>query len=326
VPRCFTQVQSAIDTAPKNSPVPFKIKIAAGEYREKIIIDKPYIYLIGESHTRVRIFFDDYAGKEISTGKTLSTYGSATLTVSSHNILLQSLIIENSFDYLANDALPNDAPQKIAGAQAVALYADTTSDRLQVRKVNLLGYQDTLFVDGGRSWFDQVLVAGNVDFIFGAGNALFTASEIRTRTRGKLIRPHGYITAPSTDIASAYGFTFVDCQLTRELGVPDNAMALGRPWHPSKNFEDGFYADPGAIGKTVFINTWMDSHVMQEGWGAMSGKNKTGEKQYFQPESARFFEYKNSGVGALVNEKRRQLTQADAKDYTREKILAGWLP
>ena len=54
------------------------------------------------------------------------------------------------------------------------------SDTFFARDIALLGYQDTLYVNSGRSWFDRSLIAGNVDYIFGKGNALFTHSEIKT--------------------------------------------------------------------------------------------------------------------------------------------------
>lgn len=54
------------------------------------------------------------------------------------------------------------------------------------------------------------------------------------------------------------------------------SYGLGRPWHPTTTFEDGRYADPNAIGQTVFLNTSMDDHIY--GWDKMSGKDKQGEK------------------------------------------------
>src|SRR5690606_5648055 len=163
-----------------------------------------------------RLYFDAYAGQEYIAGKTWGTRGSGTVIVQAEDIQFHRLTIENSFDFLKNDALEKDHPQKIRGTQGVALYLSKGSDRVLVRDVKLLAYQDTLFVDAGRAWFDQTYIAGNVDFIFGAGNALFTDSDIVTRNRGQQHFPHGYITAPSTQISSQYGLTFIDCRLSRE--------------------------------------------------------------------------------------------------------------
>lgn len=327
----FSSVQAAIEAAPSTATKPYRIYIAAGDYFEKIIIAKPHIQLIGADKNSTRIFYNAYAGQQATDagatkGQIWGTPGSATLIIRAANVQLHQLTIENTFDFLANDALASDDPKRVANTQAVALHLDNGSDQFLARDVRLLGYQDTLYVNSGRSWFDQSLIAGNVDFIFGKGNALFTQSEIKTLGRGKPSEPHAYLVAPSTQITSEYGLTFIDCRLTRDASVPDNSTPLGRPWHPTTQFADGRYADPNAIGKAVFINSWMDSHITQDGWYFMSGTAKDGTKILFLPEDSRFFEFNSSGPGAAINDKRRQLIEAEIKNYTREKILGDWQP
>ncbi len=325
-PACFEKIQSAIDAAPTNSDKPYRIHIANGDYQEKITLNKNNLQLIGQDRTKTRLVFNDYAGIEISPGKNLSTPGTATLRVSAVDVRIENLTIENSFDFLTNDALVGDNPRKVNGSQAVALFIDVPSDRVLVRNVNILGFQDTLFVNSGRSWFDKVIVAGNVDYIFGNGNALFTQSEVKTVARGEPTNPHGFVTAPSTQINSEYGLTFLNCRLTRDASVPDYSVPLGRPWHPTSQFTDGRYADPNAVGKTVFVNTWMDAHITQDGWYSMSGTAKEGGRKNFLPEDSRFYEYKSKGPGASLNAKRRQLTSQDAAKFSRTAILGNWHP
>jgi pectinesterase len=321
---CFETIQAAIDAAPATVIKPYRIYIADGDYQEKIQITKSNLALMGQSAAKTRIFFGDYAGKETAPGKSLSTPGSATFRISAANIQLQNITVENTFDFLRNDALASDNPVKLNGSQAIALFIDAPSDRVLVRNVTILSFQDTLFVNSGRAWFDKVLVAGNVDFIFGNGNALFTDSEIKTLGRGKPVNPHGFITAPSTLLSSTYGLTFLNCRLTRDKSVPDNSVPLGRPWHPTTQFSDGRYADPNAIGKAVFMNTWMDAHISQNGWYSMGGRTKEGGRKSFLPEDSRFFEFMTKGPGAIHNEKRRQLDSLDAKQFTRDQILGDW--
>ena len=327
----FPSVQAAIEVAPSTATKPYRIYIAAGDYFEKIVIAKPHIQLIGADKKSTRIFYNAYAGQQATDagatkGQIWGTPGSATLIIRAANVQLHQLTIENTFDFLANDALASDDPKRVANTQAVALHLDNGSDQFLARDVHLLGYQDTLYVNSGRSWFDQSLIAGNVDFIFGKGNALFTQSEIKTLGRGKPSEPHAYLVAPSTQITSEYGLTFIDCRLTRDASVPDNSTPLGRPWHPTTQFADGRYADPNAIGKAVFINSWMDAHITQDGWYSMSGTAKDGTKILFLPEDSRFFEFNSSGPGAAINDKRRQLIESEIKNYTREKILGDWQP
>ena len=325
----FPTLQAALDSAPTTNDKPYRIYIEAGDYYEKTIIAKPNIHLIGAGKGTTRIYYNAYAGQQsaepgATPGQIWGTSGSATLTIRAADIRVQHITLENTFDFPGNDALASDDPKRIANTQAVALHLDNGSDRFRARDVRILGYQDTLFINSGRSWFDRSLVAGNVDFIFGNGNALFTHSEIKTRRRGKPNVPHGYLVAPSTNINSEYGFTFIDCILTRDQSVPDNSTPLGRPWHPTTQFADGRYADPNAIGKAVFINSWMDAHITQDGWHSMNGTAKDGSKIPFLPEDARFFEYNSKGPGAAVNGKRRQLTLTEAANHTRTKVLESW--
>ncbi|RZA02953.1 MAG: pectin esterase, partial [Moraxellaceae bacterium] len=120
--------------------------------------------------------------------------------------------------------------------------------------------------------------------------------------------------------------TFIGCRLTRDASVPDKSVALGRPWHPTTTFSDGRYADPNAIGKAVFINTWMDAHITLDGWHYMNGTAKAGDKQMFLPEDSRFFEYKSKGPGAFFSSKRRQLSAEQAEQHTINNILGEWRP
>lgn len=323
---CFEKIQAAIDSAPASPKKIYRIYVANGVYQEKIVLTKNYVQLIGQSREKTRLVFNDYSGIEVTSGKNLGTPSSATLRIGAQDIRVENLTIENNFDFLANDGLASDNPKKLSGSQAVALFIDVPSDKVLVRNVSLLGYQDTLFVNSGRSWFDHVLVAGTVDYIFGNGNALFTQSEIKTLARGKPTNPHGFITAPSTQISSNYGLTFLNCRLTRDNSVPNNSVLIGRPWHPTTQFPDGRYADPNAIGKSIFINTWMDAHITLDGWYTMSGTAKEGGRKIFLPEDSRFFEFKNVGPGAIVNARRRQLNAEETKQYTRNKILGDWEP
>ncbi|MES2822971.1 MAG: pectinesterase family protein [Pseudomonadota bacterium] len=320
----YDTIQAAVNAAPQDPQTPFRIFIIAGNYNEKIVITKNNLQLMGAGENKTRITYSDYAGKLDAWGKVLTTYGTASLHIKASDIRIENLTIENTFDFLTNDALAPD--RKIIGSQAVALFIDVPSDRIVLRNISVFGYQDTVFVNSGRSWFDEVFIAGNVDYIFGGGTALFTHSEIKTLARGTATNPYAFITAPSTSVKKDYGLTFLNCRLTRDRLVPDNSVALGRPWHPTTTFADGRYADPDAVGKSVFINVWMDAHITSDGWYPMSGNAREGGKKSFLPEDSRFFEYHSTGPGAFINSKRRQLKDEEAMSYTKERILGDWQP
>lgn len=297
----------------------WQILVKPGRYVEKLSITQSGIHLLGEDRERTIISFGAYAGQSRTDGiGTWGTNGSATLTINAKEFRAENLSIENSFDYPANIALGSSNPAYIRGAQAVALYITGAADRCLFRNVKLLGYQDTLFADAGRTLFDQCFITGNVDFIFGSGAAWFDACEIVIRSGGRKQPPIGWITAPSTKISRKYGFVFHRSRLSREADVADGSCMLGRPWHPS--------ADPDAIGQSVFLDCWMDAHISPDGWDAMSSTTRSGEKVSFKPEDSRFFEYRSSGPGAHVSPRRRQLDTARAADFTRDKVLDDWKP
>lgn len=328
----FATLQAALAAAPSDESKPYRIALSAGDYNEKLIITRSNLEIRGAGTAKTRIYFDAHAGNSRHyRADNWGTPGSATVAINAHNIHIAELTIENTFDYLTNDGKQaQQDPSAVADSQAVALLLDTGSDKISLSHVDLKGNQDTLFVNGKRAYFFQSVISGNVDFIFGQGNAVFEQSTIVSRPRNNIFAAneiHSFITAPSTNIASEYGLTFLDCKLTREPGVPDGSITLGRPWHPTTNFADGRYADPHAIGKAVFIRTFMDSHINKQGWSSMPGTAPDGTKsRIFTPQESRFFEYQSSGPGAAINAQRPQLTDAQAATYSLKNIFQDWQP
>lgn len=324
----FPTITAALQQAPDAAESPYSIFIQNGIYRERILIDKPNITLIGEDRDKTIITAGAYAGQELPGSEELrGTFRTATLSVRAPDFSAQNLTIENSFDFLANDALSAEHPQKIRGTQAVALAIDGNADRVALNGVRVSGYQDTLYVNSGRSYFLDSVIEGNVDFIFGAGTALFENSDIVTRPRAHEMATAGYVTAPSTDIKDAFGLVFLNCRLLKDPGVAPGSIALGRPWHPTKTFADGRYADPDAIGASVFIDTYMDNHISPTGWASMRGTGRDGSKSLvFEPADSRFFEHNSYGPGAIITGKRRQLPAHQVRRYTRSEILGDWMP
>ncbi|WP_157964755.1 pectinesterase family protein [Algibacillus agarilyticus] len=330
----YLTIQAALDAAPIQFPDQNKkrhvIFISAGDYYEKLTISKPNIALVGNGKTTTRIHYDAYSGlQKPGSDKRWGTFGSATLNVNHLNFYAENLTIENSYDFPANDKLAKTDPKKERHSQAVALMVGAGGHHAVFNHVAVKGYQDTVFIDGGINYFYNSDIYGHVDYIFGRGNALFEASTIINRRRHapNNLKYTGYVTAPSTDKKQLFGFTFMNCRFVHEPGVPANSVPLGRPWHPTTTFKDGRYADPNAIGKTVVLNSFLDKHIAQVGWSSMKGTSRiAGQKDVFEPESARFFEYANSGPGAVVNPKRRQLSTEDAAYYSKQNVLSGWQP
>lgn len=331
-PRCFPRLQAALDAAAKDtSRAWITITVAPGIYREKPVIRRDKIRVIGAGVERTRIVFDAVAQ---TAGRydpaNWGTPGSATLTIQARDVVVRALTVENAFDYLANDALPEGDPKKIGAAQGVALLLDTDSDRVQLDGVALLGYQDTLFTRGRRAWFRRGLVAGNVDFIFGSGMLLIEDSEIRSRRRAGPT-PAGafaaFIAAPSTPRSQPIGIVISRSRLTREAGVADGSVALGRPWHPTTRFADGRYADPDAVGQASFLDCWMDAHIHPDHWTSMAGTARDGTKTaIFRPEDSRFAERRSRGPGARGPAMAIRWSGALDIEAVRQRLFDGWQP
>jgi pectinesterase len=319
--KLYTQVASALDDVPNDLTVPYIILIKNGRYYEKLTIDKPLITLIGESQDRTILTFDDAADTKKPDGTTYGTFGSASVSILAREVCLENLTIENSFDFPANAAKASYDPTRFKNTQAVALRINQASDCVILKNVALVGYHDTLLVNAGRSYFQHCYITGHIDFIFGAGQAVFDDCDLVSRDRG-------YITAASTLLSNAYGFLFVDCRLKKALPeLADASVALGRPWHPTTLWADGTRsANPNAVGCVVFKNCWMDSHIIAPGWERMHGWDKDGKQIWFYPQDARFFEYGSTGPGALQHPARHVLSESEAPKYTIENVLGGWKP
>lgn len=260
----FKTIQSAVDALEKR-PHPHSdrtIYILEGYYEEQVMIQSSHLHLKGIG--QVVIDYHLSANQLDEDGEPLGTFKTATFFLAGSHHLVENLTIINSAGY----------GERVG--QAIALYADC--DDTVFRQCRIMGYQDTLFSgqlpskqkDGSdfktmghdlvkprhyRQYYEECLIAGSVDFIFGGAQAYFYRCELHSRKEGE--RRNGYITAASTPKEQTNGFVFQDCFLTAEEGV--NHVYLGRPWRP--------YA------KTVFIDCQYDSHIHPAGWHDWSKPN-----------------------------------------------------
>jgi pectinesterase len=188
-------------------------------------------------------------------------------------------------------------PSGLVG-QALALRVD--GERMVFRNCRFLGWHDTILVNRGRQYFENCYIAGNVDFIFGGATTFFENCHIHCLT-------NGYVTAASTPEEQPFGFVFSHCKITGEPGVK---TYLGRPWR--------------AYSSAVYLNTEMSSVVTNVGW--FNWNDPTREK------TVRYAEFNSTGPGANPEARvpwSRQLTKAEAENYTLQKVLGGtdgWNP
>lgn len=317
----YPSVQAALDAAPGNGEGAFRIHVERGRWREKLTIDKPGVHLTGEGRGQTVLTFDAAAGQRRPDGQPWGTWGCASITVRAERFRASNLTIENAFDYIGNLRAPQFEAIGPNGAQAVALMLDAGSEAALIEDVEILGHQDTLFVGAGRARFRRCFVAGSVDFVFGAGAALFEDCELHSRSRPDKPR-QGYVAAPSTSIAQDVGLVFLRCRLTRETQVPARSVVLGRAWRPTRDLPDGRYGDPSAVGSAVFARCWMDEHIAAEGWEPMNYTARDGTRVALAPAQARLFEFESTGPGAIADANRRVLSAEDARRYLE--LPAAW--
>jgi pectinesterase len=282
----FKSVQEAIMSVPIGSPTnPVVIHIKPGVYKELIYIqrEKRFFRLVGEDAEKTVLTCDLYANLTNFDGKPIGTFRTPTATIDADDFIAENITFENS-----------------AGPKGQALAIRVDGDRAAFRNCRFLGWQDTVFINRGRQYFENCYIAGHVDFIFGGATAFFEKCHIHCLG-------DGYIAAASTPFDVPYGYVFSNCKITGDK--PETRSFLGRPWR--------VYAG------TIFLNTEMSGVIRPEGWNNWGKAEK---------EKTRYAEFNSTGAGA--NPKTRpdwtkQLTKREAKAITLKKVLGGadgWNP
>ncbi|WP_447727388.1 pectinesterase family protein [Sphingomonas koreensis] len=292
---------------------PAHVRVEPGVYAEKLRLDIPGLHVSGTGPASI-LSFGAAAGLTDPQGRKWGTGGSASLTVTAPGVTLSNLTIRNSFDYLGNART-----RAVEGAQAVALSIARGADRAIIRDCVIEGYQDTLYVqESCRALFTGCTISGNVDFIFGGATALFERCEIRSRfVPGAAIQ--GFVAAPSTPVEIPAGLIFHACRLTREPGLPDDSVWLGRPWRAGGNMR--------LTGAALFDGCWMDSHIRRDGWTWMGYKDPQGTARQLTPAEARLFEHASTGPGAgPASLTRKMLDTAHLRWFSREQAFGDWRP
>jgi pectate lyase len=249
----FKTIQGAIDHAMAryDKATPVTIKIRNGRYEELLSIrNKDQLTLRGESRDGVLIH--------------------ATNNESLNPGARRALLLVEGSDLLTLDTLTirNDTLRATAkSAQAETLYFDNDNGRLIVRNASFFSEQDTIRLKG-YAWFYRSLVAGNVDFIWGANRvALFEESEIRSIGDSARRTAGGWLVQARTVTADDKGFVFLNSRLTHGPGPAGDLIA------PGSSYLARSPGTPSTWDNVTFINCAMDVHIAPEGW-ARNGINK----------------------------------------------------
>ncbi|HEV2885139.1 MAG TPA: pectinesterase family protein, partial [Pyrinomonadaceae bacterium] len=155
----FKNVQDAIMSVPSGSAAnPVVIHIKPGTYKELIYIqhEKRFFRLIGEDAKTTILTFDLNANIVGKDGKPIGTFRTPSTVIDADDFIAENITFENS-----------------AGPVGQALAIRVDGDRAVFRRCRFLGWQDTIFLNRGRQYFEDCYITGHVDFIFGAATAFF---------------------------------------------------------------------------------------------------------------------------------------------------------
>jgi pectinesterase len=216
-----------------------------------------------------------YANMLDNEGNELTTWKTAALKVTgSHNIFINLQVANISKE-------PEVKGQEVA----VGVYGDdnifirchfvSTQDTLFVgplpddlctRYIDFLPQDERYFDGNATNCFSECRIEGTVDFIFGAGRAIFDNCQLVTLND---VRGETYVVAPSHSLKDTFGYLFYQCSFLKEEGVMDHSIYLARPWRD--------------YGKAVFAHCQYDSHISPLGFADWSNVNRV--------RTARFEEY-----------------------------------
>ncbi|MDD3367643.1 MAG: pectinesterase family protein [Lachnospiraceae bacterium] len=314
----YSTVQSAINAVPADNSEPVLIHIAKGEYKEQLVIQKPFITLEGESETETILTYDLGAYEILEDGIKRGTFRTASVFIDTHDFTARNLTFANTAGL-----------GKLVG-QALALYVE--GDRITFDHCQMLGSQDTLFTGplpltayepggfrgpkefapriNGRQYYKNCFIRGDVDFIFGSATAYFEQCEIFCQKTDdepaaftiEYQKTYSYITAASTAEGQEYGYVFDHCHLTGNC--PKASCYLGRPW---RNF-----------AKVVYLHCEMEEHIHPAGWHDW-GKKAAHDTIFFA-------EYQSTGAGGDSKKRAsfsKQLSEKEAHSFTKEKVLGN---
>uniref|UniRef100_A0A0R0GYI7 Pectinesterase n=2 Tax=Glycine max TaxID=3847 RepID=A0A0R0GYI7_SOYBN len=200
------------------------------------------------------------------------------------------------------------------GHQAVA--ARVQADRAVFANCRFEGYQDTLYTQAHRQFYRSCIIAGTIDFIFGAAvvfqNWMFQNCIMVVRkpldNQQNMVTTQGRV-----DKQQATGIVLQKCTIKSDdslVPVKDTIRSyLGRPW---KEFS-----------RTVVMESEIGDFIHPDGWTAWAGN--------FALKTLYYAEYANTGPGASTNARikwpgYRVINKDEATQFTVGSFMKGtWI-
>lgn len=221
-----------------------------------------------------RLISRRYAKEKDENGNELTTWKTAALKITGDNNTFENLIIENRAGH------PETKGQEVAlgvygdhntfiscefSSTQDTLFVGPLPDDLSTRYLDFLPEDERYHEGNTMNYFSHCIIKGTVDFIFGAGQAIFDTCRLITvyDKRGET-----YVVAGSQSLKDNFGYLFEECSFEKGNDVNENSTYLARPWRD--------YA------KNVFHNCRYDDHIRKEGFSDWSDVNRTRTARYYE--------------------------------------------
>lgn len=327
----YKTIQSALDANQSSLKDRLVLAIDPDTYTEAVQVNKPGVIFKNTDSTgqkAVVITYNNYSSNTFDANGNFvpqdnhdlgtSKCGTVIVTAAATGFSAENITFENSY---------NVTDHTKEGEQTPAVAFDSLADQVYLKNCNLIGRQDTVYLQGkgNRVYINGGKIEGTVDFVFGDANALIENATINMAYYNG--RKTGYFTAPNTAKGQT-GLVFNNCQLTVDGQYGSNAaIYLARPWQTTiqttskvvngkmiitaydPNTKDSRYTDTSSA--VTFINCQLPTNLAQNVFGVWTGKyeDASGKQSTvditYHPD-VRFVEFNNS-------------TTTDKKNLTDEK-------
>ncbi|XP_065872378.1 pectinesterase-like [Euphorbia lathyris] len=260
----FKNIADALAKCPLSNQSACVIHIKAGTYQEYLTVEKKQFNVF---------MYGDGPGKTIITGSHSNSTGwktmrSATFAALGTGFTAKSLTFENTA-----------GPQ---GHQAVALRVQ--ADQTAFFDCSIEGYQDTLYTQAHRQFYNNCTISGTIDFIFGDASVVIQNSNIVIRmpmnNQLNTMTAHG-----RSDKHETTGLVIHKCKIIPEEKLVSNRTTvksyMGRPWR--------------AYSRTIVMESEIGDVIQPEGWLPWSGDLFLDTLEYS--------EYANTGAGAATDKR-----------------------
>ncbi|MCQ2417648.1 MAG: pectinesterase family protein [Oscillospiraceae bacterium] len=315
------------------------IHIAPGTYREQVTVTTPYITFVNDSPnesvlltwyygigykyysvSQEGVYSKEAAQARNAKNEPKTRWGcSVRLRSNASYFRAENISFENSFNrYITDEELADGV--EVSGSQSISFYRTKGADVRQkaateraaaiaveanyseFKNCRFMSSQDTLYLGSEYGYFQDCLVEGNTDYIFGSGTYVFDSCELRFKGYSGSAAG-GYITANK----NAGRTLFTNCRVTAASDLVVSPGYFGRPWGDSPD--------------VAFVNTKLqyEGIITGAGWTKMSNN---------APENAKFKEYGTTANGAPVNTGSRVkgTVRYSADGLDTKTYLGSWTP